>query len=111
MTEFELALDFLQLYVRAAVAAAERGEPVDDAHEFRRYCDGLGVEVTPERIELTHDLAGVVKECLASDDVDTCDIDGGDGGSETHLIAAASLLDGLERYGWRLSFLGKDVTD
>ena len=107
MTEFELALDFLQAYVRAAVAAAEKGEPIDDAQEFRRYCDGLGVEITPERVELTRDLAGVIKECLARDVADET----GDGEEDTHLIAASCLLEGLEAYGWRLEYLEKDVNE
>ena len=102
MNEFELALGFLQAYVQAAVAAAERGEPIDDAREFRRYCSEFGVEITPERVELTRDLAGVIKECLASDDTE-------EGDEDTHLIAAGRLLEGLEIYGWRGEYLEKDV--
>jgi hypothetical protein len=107
MTEFELALDFLQAYVQAAVAAAEKGEAIDDAREFRRYCHGLGVEITPERVDLTRDLAGVIKECLARDTHE--ESEGSD--EDTHLIAASCLLEGLETYGWRLSYLQKDVAD
>jgi len=110
MTEFDLALDFLQNYVRASAAAAEQGESIDDRREFQRHCEPLGVEPTPQRMELVRDMAGVVKECLA-DDIEA--YDSGDGEEEAeetqHLIPASSLAAGLERYGWRIAYLNKDV--
>jgi hypothetical protein len=102
MTEFDLALDFLQNYVRASAEAAEQGESVDDQAEFRRHCDPLGVEVTPERVELVRDMAGVVKECLVVDEAND---------ESRHVIPASCLAEGLERYGWRISYLNQDVQD
>ena len=64
MTEYDLAFGFLQSFVQAAVAAAERGESIDDVREFRDFCDSAGVEPTPLRRELVRDAAEVVKECL-----------------------------------------------
>jgi hypothetical protein len=105
VTEFDLAFSFLQSYIKAAVAAAEVGESVDDAAEFRRHCAESGVEPTEQRVELVRDLAGVLKECLAEDDSDEED------GETARTIAGVCLLDGLERHGWRLAFLDKDVQD
>lgn len=103
MTEYELAFSFLQTYIRAAVAAAEVGESVDDTAEFRRHCVEHGIEPTEERVELVRDLAGVLKECLAADDSDEDD-------ETARTIAAVCLLQGLERYGWRAAFLSRRVT-
>lgn len=101
MTEFDLALDFLQTYVREAAAAAEEGESLDDGKEFREFCGDLGVPATGQRLELVRDLASVIKEWLMADDSEEDDT--------THTIAAVSLLEGLERYGWRMEFLSKDI--
>ena len=100
VTEFDLALGFLQSYIRAAVSAAEEGESLDDAREFRRHCDDHGVEPTEERRQLVRDLAGVLKECLAEDESDD---------DTARTIAAVCLIEGLERYGWRVAFLSEDV--
>ncbi len=100
MTEFDLALDFLQNYVRASAEAAEQGHSVDDTEQFHRHCDPLGVAVTPQRVELVRDMAGVVKECLVVEEA---------ADESRHVIPASSLAEGLERYGWRISYLNQDV--
>ena len=106
MTEFDLALDFLQNYVKASAAAAEHGESIDDQREFQRHCHPLGIEATPQRMELVRDMAGVVKECLIDEVEQIEDVQD----DETqHLIPATSLAAGLERYGWRIAYLNKDV--
>ncbi|MBA3312444.1 MAG: hypothetical protein M3552_03840 [Planctomycetota bacterium] len=102
MTEFDLALDFLQNYVRASAEAAEQGEAIDDQREFHRHCDPLGVEVTPQRVELVRDMAGVVKECLVVEEAED---------ESRHVIPASSLAEGLERYGWRIAYLNQDVLE
>ena len=108
MTEFDLALEFLQTYVRASAAAAEVGESIDDQQEFERHCSPLGVEATAQRMELVRDMAGVVKECLV--DENDIELDANDADEETqHLIPASCLAAGLERYGWRVEYLNKDV--
>lgn len=101
MTEFDLALDFLQAYVRQAAAAAEGGEPLDDGKEFREFCNDLGVPATGQRLELVRDLASVIKEWLIADETEEDE--------STHTIAAVSLLEGLERYGWRMDFLSREI--
>ncbi|MGC1274730.1 MAG: hypothetical protein WBC44_13570 [Planctomycetaceae bacterium] len=98
MTEFDMALDFLQTYVKAATEAAEQGESVDDGREFRDFCDDRGIEPSNQRKELIHDLAGVVKECITRGE-----------DAEQYLIPAANLADGLEQHGWRRRFLDRDV--
>jgi hypothetical protein len=108
MTEFELALGFLQAYVRAATAAADAGEPTGDGRGLREFCDTLGVESTAERGELVRDLAGVINECVRRGE-DERDEDVKEPGGRW--IPAACLTDGLERRGWRMAFLTKDVGD
>lgn len=100
MTEFDVALDFLQSYVKAATEAAEQGESIDDGREFRDFCDDRGIDPTDQRKELIHDLAGVVKECITRGE-----------DSEQYLIPAACLADGLEQHGWRRPFLDRHVVD
>lgn len=100
MTEYDLAFAFLQSFVRAAVAAAADGKPVDDVRQFRDFCDRRGVRPTAERMELARDAAEVVKEWLASAPEDAGD---------THLIPDEDLLAGLELHGWRGAYLRKDV--
>ena len=105
MTEFDLALEFLQTFVDASAGAAERGESVDDRQAFRRHCGGLGLKPTPQRMELVRDLAGVIKECLGR--VEAAGNHADD--DERHFIPAVSLADGLEQHGWRLGFLTQQV--
>ena len=108
MTEFDLALDFLQAYVRAATPAAGEGVPFDDGREFRGFCGGLGLEPTPERGELARDLAGVINDCLRRGEHEP-DEDADE--PCRRLIPAESLAAGLERLGWRTAYLAKDVGD
>ena len=108
MTEFDLALGFLQAYVRAATTAADAGEPLDDGRGLRDFCDGLGVEPTAERGELVRDLAGVINEWVRRGE-DERDEEIADPAGR--VIPTACLTDGLERHGWRLAFLTKDVCD
>ena len=108
MSEFELALEFLQNYVRAATTAAEAGESFDEGRGFREFCDGLGIEPTAERGQLVRDLAGVINECVRRGE-DERDEDVQDPGGR--VIPTACLTDGLERHGWRLAFLTKHVSD
>jgi hypothetical protein len=105
MTEFDLALDFLQTYVRAAASAAEGGEVLDDEREFRRHCRGLGVEPTGERRELARDLAVVIREWVTSGGPDRQEE-----GREMHVIPNSAIFAGLERYGWRVGFLNAATT-
>jgi hypothetical protein len=108
MTEFELALEFLQAYVRSATIAAEAGEPFDEGRGFRRFCDDLGVEPTAERGELIRDLAGVINECVRRGE-DERDEEVADPGGR--VIPTACLTGGLEQHGWRLAYLTKDLHD
>ena len=101
MTEFDLALDFLQTYVRAA----EDGEVLDDEQEFRRHSRGLGVEPTAERRELAGDLSIVIREWLTAGGPDA-----EEDGRETHVIPNSEIFAGLERHGWRVGFLNEAVT-
>ena len=98
MTEFDVALDFLQAYVKAATEAAEQGNSIDDGAEFRDFCGDRGIEPTDQRRELIHDLAGVVKECITRGE-----------DSEQYLIPASCLADGLEQHGWRRRYLNRDI--
>ena len=106
MTEFDLALEFLQTFARAATAAGEEGESLDGGREFHAFCVGQGVRATAERGELVRDLAGVISECVERGehewDAEVPDPD-------HRLIPAGRLADGLERQGWRLGFLNQDV--
>ena len=107
MTEFDLALDFLQACVRAAGAATESGLPLDD-RDFRRHCNDIGVEVTAQRLELVHDLAEAINECIRrGEDQEASE----DSEFATRVIPTSCLSDGLERYGWRVAWLTKDVSD
>ena len=100
MTEYDLAFGFLQCFVKAAAAAASKGRSLDDFREYRGFCDQLGVAPTATRMELARDAAEVVKECLALVR---------DEAGDTRLIPEEDLVAGLERYGWRVDFLNKDV--
>ena len=112
MTEYDLALDFLQTYVPAATAAAEDGGPpdrgrFDGGREFRRHCDGLGVAATDGRLDLVRDLAGVIRDCvLRGEDVPA----DAAGPADARFVPGGCLVDGLERHGWRPAFLAETVT-
>lgn len=108
MTEFDLALEFLQTYVRTATSAAEEGVPLHDRSEFLEFCDDRGIEATAERTELVWDLADVINECLRRGEDERDEEAEHPNG---RLIPTTCLADGLERRGWRLAFLTKDVGD
>ena len=108
MTEFDLALDFLQSYVRTATSAAQEGDPLNNQREFFEFCDGQGIEPTAERTELVGDLADVIHECVRRGEDEQ---DEEVGHPEGRRIPTLCLAQGLERYGWRLPFLTKDVGD
>lgn len=108
MTEFDLALEFLQTYAQAAAPASQQGVPIHNRRDFFEFCDDRGIEPTAERNELVWDLAVVVNECVRlGEDVPDEGCDEANG----RLIPTESLADGLERHGWRLEFLIKDVGD
>lgn len=110
MTEFDLALEFLQSYAGTLAAAdpARGGDLPDGGREYRGFCGDLGVDPTPVRGELVRDLAGVINECVLRGEHEPDEEVGGPG---RRLISATSLADGLERHGWRPAFLTKRVRD
>ncbi|MBA3313947.1 MAG: hypothetical protein H0T47_11775 [Planctomycetaceae bacterium] len=108
MTEFELALEFLQTYVQTAASPAQAGEPLRDRNEFFAFCDDRGVEATTERVELVRDLASVINACVRRGEHES-DAEVED--PDARLITSDCLTHGLECYGWRMAFLTKRVGD
>jgi hypothetical protein len=105
MTELELAVDFVRVFAEAVVTAVRMGERLDEREEIRRYCEPLGVEGTPERLDLARDVALVLREHFWRDQEETEPVDADDLGC----VPLATLADGLERHGWRRPFLERDV--
>jgi hypothetical protein len=102
MTELELAADFVRVFAEAVVAAVRTGERLDEREELRRYCDGLGIEGTPERLDLARDVALVLREHVwRPDDAEAVDAD------DLSCVPLATLRDGLERHGWRREHLNR----
>ena len=104
MTELELTVDFVRVFADLVVTAVKSGERLDERREFARYCDDLGTEPTPERLDLARDVALVLREHFWRAD-DGEPVDGDDLGS----VPLRVLADGLERHGWRRAFLEKEA--
>ena len=108
MTEFDFALEYLQMYVESAASPAQGSDPLHDRHDFFTFCEEQGLEPTAERFELIRDLASVINECVQRGEHER-DAEVED--ADARLITSDSLADGLESYGWRIAFLTKSVSD
>lgn len=106
LTEFELATGFMQQFAEAAARVAAAGETLSDVREYLAFCRRVGVRPTPERLELVRDLGAVLVEELVRLDLPAVQSAEAAG---CCTVAAASLVDGLERHGWRVAFLAQVV--
>lgn len=104
MTELELSVDFVRIFAEAVVTAVKAGERLDEYQEFSRYCDDMGADATPERLDLARDVALVLREHFWEEPDEDGRVDSDDLGA----VPLQVLADGLERHGWRRGFLDQE---
>jgi len=104
-TELDLARDFLRLFATMLTVADRAGDDLDDRREFHAYCDRRGLEATRQRFDLVTDAALVTREHYRASGGGWTEPDDLDD------VPSEILAEGLERYGWRRTFLYQNLDE